>query len=437
MIAPAVTIHNRGMQCSARGINDLNITLIPLAFFIIHEIINDMTHADLILRKHTLESVVRGIRTTYPFQTRERMKRFDRLCAAFEKKLPMIQTDREFFLLLERLIVSLRDSHTNLASYPTKKFFAPPGYKIEMVGRDVHLFKRGRWLGKILSIGGSPIKSLMSLWAKRVAASSKQFRSVRVKDSLRLNERNTPLEVMVQTTNKRRIRLSLACRKIVPKTLSNRDIVSARVIDGIGYLRISTWSGEYSQQIKSLCDSAFDGFTRKNVRALIIDVRGNQGGDSKIAAYIAGRFFTNRVLFGVTKTRISKSNLRYRTIRAHVEPRQPHIPFPLILLVDAYCHSSNEYFIAGLKDNKQAILIGQTTAGGSGNPTMVEIPYRESKLKVRIATWRYYRAIGAPLERKGIKPNIIVKPTIEDLKNGRDVVLERAIKKAKQIQAPI
>jgi len=80
-----------------------------------------------------------------------------------------------------------------------------------------------------------------------------------------------------------------------------------------------------------------------------------------------------------------------------------------------------------MKDNKRALIIGETTGGGSGNPKKIEFPFKGSSFEILVSTWIYYRPNKKQLEGEGIKPHIVIKPTLEDIKNKKDRVLERAM----------
>jgi len=48
-------------------------------------------------------------------------------------------------------------------------------------------------------------------------------------------------------------------------------------------------------------------------------------------------------------------------------------------------------------------------------------------MSLRVAVKRYFFPDGSEFEGVGIKPDIEVHTTIKDLKNGRDLVLEKAL----------
>jgi len=53
--------------------------------------------------------------------------------------------------------------------------------------------------------------------------------------------------------------------------------------------------------------------------------------------------------------------------------------------------------------------------------------FRLNGMSLRVAVKRYFFPDGSEFEGVGIKPDIEVHTTIKDLKNGRDLVLEKAL----------
>ena len=101
----------------------------------------------------------------------------------------------------------------------------------------------------------------------------------------------------------------------------------------------------------------------------------------------------------------------------------------LLLLVDGGCISACEDFVEPSKDSGRATLVGETTQGSSGLPLIHDF---RNGMSLRIAVKRYYFPDGSEFEGVGIKPDIEVHTTIEDLRNGRDPVLEKALELASE-----
>jgi carboxyl-terminal processing protease len=110
-----------------------------------------------------------------------------------------------------------------------------------------------------------------------------------------------------------------------------------------------------------------------------------------------------------------------------VMPSQNAFRGRLILLVDGGCVSACEDFVEPSKDSGRATLIGETTQGSSGLPFFYDF---HNGMSIKIAVKRDYFPDGSEFEGVGIKPDIEVHTTIEDLKNGRDPVLEKALELA-------
>nr|WP_114208768.1 S41 family peptidase [Acidisarcina polymorpha] len=76
------------------------------------------------------------------------------------------------------------------------------------------------------------------------------------------------------------------------------------------------------------------------------------------------------------------------------------------------------------KDNKRAVLVGETSAGSSGQPITFHFNADQS---VAVSAKTVYFPNGSLFERVGITPDVEASPSLEDLKAGRDTILDRAI----------
>jgi len=99
----------------------------------------------------------------------------------------------------------------------------------------------------------------------------------------------------------------------------------------------------------------------------------------------------------------------------------------VILLVDGGCVSACEDFVEPFKETGRGTLVGETTQGSSGVPFVYDF---HNGMTLRIAVKRNYFSDGTEFEGIGIKPDIEVHATIEDLKKGRDPVLQKALELA-------
>ena len=85
--------------------------------------------------------------------------------------------------------------------------------------------------------------------------------------------------------------------------------------------------------------------------------------------------------------------------------------------------------------NHLATFLGEETGGGyegnnSGDTQFVVLP--SSGITVSVPLWCYTTAgVGPGHHGRGVEPDVAVRATIEDVLAGRDVVLERALERAR------
>lgn len=204
-------------------------------------------------------------------------------------------------------------------------------------------------------------------------------------------------------------------------------IISSQIVDNIGILKINSWNNQVKHENKSIDELVEDELIKlESADSMIIDVRGNGGGDSSIAMKLAGRFIGDEKGYSTCQERLLGQD-EYRGHINKVEPVKPYIDKPVVVLTSPKCLSSNEMFIASLKDTGRAITIGETTGGGSGKPQSTELKLGVEDYILKVSSWRQYRNNGQEFENRGIEPDIEAHQTIEDLHNDKDTVLETAI----------
>lgn len=95
----------------------------------------------------------------------------------------------------------------------------------------------------------------------------------------------------------------------------------------------------------------------------------------------------------------------------------------VIVLVDENTQSQAETTTMMFKQHPKAKIIGSNTSGANGDVIMFKI----ADLDTRFTGLGAYYPDGRETQRIGIIPDILVKPSVEGLKNGKDEVLEKAL----------
>ena len=179
----------------------------------------------------------------------------------------------------------------------------------------------------------------------------------------------------------------------------------------------------------------------KKARALIIDLRKNGGGNSRIGKVIL-HHLTNDTIFYGAKT---QSRLHIPTLKAwkqdsyyHDFPYRPdtlglgdrnllrksRIVVPTTILIGHNTASAAEDFLIYADNQKHMIKIGEPTFGSTGQPLMFDLP---NGGKARVCTKKDTYPDGREFVGTGIQPDIIVKKSLSDYIENKDPVLEKAI----------
>ena len=108
-----------------------------------------------------------------------------------------------------------------------------------------------------------------------------------------------------------------------------------------------------------------------------------------------------------------------------IDPAATRYSGKVVILVDETSLSQAEYTAMALRSAPGAIVLGSTTAGADGNVSAIPLP---GGLSTMISGIGVFYPDHRPTQRIGIVPDVEAKPTIAGIKEGRDEVLERAIR---------
>jgi C-terminal processing protease CtpA/Prc len=107
-----------------------------------------------------------------------------------------------------------------------------------------------------------------------------------------------------------------------------------------------------------------------------------------------------------------------------LKPLQPHYNGKVVVLVDEVSQSSAEYHAMAFRA-AGGIVIGSTTAGADGNVSNIPLP---GGLRTMVSGIGVFYPDRRPTQRVGIVPDREATPTIAGIRDGRDEVLEVALR---------
>jgi carboxyl-terminal processing protease len=189
------------------------------------------------------------------------------------------------------------------------------------------------------------------------------------------------------------------------------SIETRRLAGEIGYLRFNLFLLPMLNQLRQAVKSFQDA------PGIILDLRGNSGGDMAVTTALAGSFYTERASLGVTR-------LRQGELYRPVFPNRDAYTGPLVILTDEGTMSAAETFSAAMRENGRAKIVGGPTVGAA-LPSVTERLPTGARLQYAIGEYRTPK--GIVLERRGVWPDEPVEMTRRDLLAMRDPIVERAI----------
>ena len=198
---------------------------------------------------------------------------------------------------------------------------------------------------------------------------------------------------------------------VLPRSYS--DFYAAALPGNVGYVQFTAFTTPMLFRFRGAIIGKLS-----NIKALIIDMRGNIGGMLMYPPWLAAWCCPETVPFG-------KLIIKGTTLNPKSFPQKKCFKGPVAILIDNYSYSCAEVFPAGMQDAKKARLFGTTTSGKCLPSMFVKLPcgFRLQTVMGSIA-----RANGKKIEGIGVKPDEEVVLSIKSLRKGQDNVIEAARK---------
>jgi hypothetical protein len=207
-------------------------------------------------------------------------------------------------------------------------------------------------------------------------------------------------------------------KEVDPKAGLTHDLPGAtfRLLGGGAYLKLSSVSA----------DSAAEYIRRAaGTRFLIIDIRNYP---SEFVVFALGQHLVERKteFARFTYGDLANPGAFLWTEPIALKPVEPRYKGTVVILVDEVSQSQAEYTTMAFRSAPNASVVGSTTAGADGNISFIPLP---GGLRAAISGIGVYYPDRRPTQQIGIVPDLVVRPTIEGIRVGREEVLEAVLRR--------
>lgn len=188
--------------------------------------------------------------------------------------------------------------------------------------------------------------------------------------------------------------------ELVHMAVEERTVTDARIIEGgkTGYIRLASFMGNCAREMEASLDELED----KGMKELILDLRGNPGGDLHQTVQILGYFLPPDT--EVVTTRGRGGEVLGEPLKTPDKQRRKR-EYPITVIIDHMSASASELTAGALQDLKRATIVGEKSYGKGSVQNIIPMG-GGTALRLTIAT--YHTPSGKTPHRVGIQPDVEV-----------------------------
>jgi C-terminal processing protease CtpA/Prc len=367
---------------------------------------------------------------------------WDAVLPEFLLKMESAAGARPYALAVAEMMTHVADGHSQVTGGEIDRYFGDAGvpvavrrvegsYVVTAIGDAPEVKASGLEMGDVVeAVDGEPAAARVERLSRFLPASTPAGLSAKVGRVLLDGPAGSTAELTlrgrqgVKQVKLRRSRagLDLGHSKLLYNNpfWSTASGESVRVLPGnLGYVDLTRLTG---QQVKGMFERL------EGTRAIIFDGRGYPNGTGwQIAPRLGDGRARIAAQFRQPEVSATGDHAGSGTYFSQRLPVTAGFKYgaPTVMLIDERTVSQTEHTGLFFEAANHTRFIGSQTAGANGDVTFLSVP---GGLSVRFSGHDVRHADGRQLQRVGLIPDVEVAPTIQGVREGRDEVLERAIR---------
>ncbi len=318
-----------------------------------------------------------------------------------------IQTRDDAYAAISTMLASLNDNYSRFLN-PKRAQDQNMQIDSRLSGVGIQIAPKDNQIIVVAPLEGSPAKKAgMMPLDKIIKINGEPTANMSIDDAVERIRGPKGTSVTLQVQRKAQVlQFKLVREEIVLKTVFGEPVSK-----DIGYIRLASFiSQDTAQEMRQKL------MEQRDTKAMIIDVRGNNGGLLPNALEISSMLLAQGEIVSI----VDRDGKR----RPFQAKRSPIYLKPVVLLIDEGSASASEILGGALKDNGRATLLGAKTFGKG---LVQKINYLQDGSELNLTVSKYYTPSGQDIDKKGIHPDIEVPITTADLMNNRDPQKDAAV----------
>jgi C-terminal processing protease CtpA/Prc len=352
----------------------------------------------------------------------------------FIPKFITISSETDYIRTIAQLAARTQDSHVKVRGNLWEKFLGThrPPIRVDYIEKQIVItdiennnLKSKLKIGDIIiKINEKGVENRRDELREVLPASTPGRLENRVDMRLLLGKENTyaRLTVRKRSGKIKKVKVKRTVKgyseRVKPRSTPIFDVLPC----GYGYI-------DFDRLLESQVKRAYEKI--KHTLGLIIDFRGYP--DSGALWFI----YTHLLEYKVKTAKVTYLQSEYGTpLRKLFDIQQPSgykgekYKNPIVVLVNSGAQSAAEHNCLTLENLSSINFVGNPTSGANGVVSHMILP---GNITVQFTGMGIEHADGRQLQRRGIQPNVLVYPTIQGIREGKDEILMKGIEVLKKM----
>lgn len=366
--------------------------------------------------------------------------------ALYMETLPRVRATTstlEYYRVLQAFAARLRDGHSGVW-FPKElsdEVLARPLLKTALIeGRAVVVAVAGQEIrdggigvgDEIVEVDGVPVSAYVErhIAPFQPASTPQDLEARSYGSALLAGPISKPVALTLRDASGATVRKTVARRASGEywKAFEAEPMTFRMLPGNVAYVALNTFTDNRAAE---MFEAAFAEISKAD--AIVFDVRENGGGNSDVGY---------RVLACLSPVSFHGSRWSTRDYRpafrawgrpegrfdGEMDTTAPNAALqyskPVVVLAGPRTYSAAEDFLVAFRGMKRGSIVGEPSGGSTGQPLAFSLPGGGG---ARVCTKADTGPDGVTFVGVGVKPDKIVRPTLQDLRTGRDGVLEAAL----------